>query len=82
MDFIRTQKLRFSLVDVHRRGGLDKLPYVFTMRKNVNESLHHWPSRYLLSDDSYPIVLGFEDILTDVALYSDYPQQEVFLSFR
>jgi len=37
---------------------------------------------YLLSDDSYPIVLGFEDILTDVALYSDYPQQEVFLSFR
>ena len=36
----------------------------------------------LLSYDSYPIVLDFEDLLTNVVLYSDYPQQEVFLSFR
>ena len=35
----------------------------------------------LLSDDSHPIVLGFEDFLTDVELYSNYPQQEVYLSF-
>jgi hypothetical protein len=35
----------------------------------------------LLSNDVYPIVLGFEDLLTDVALYSNYPQQEVYLSF-
>ncbi|MBI1929958.1 hypothetical protein HYR99_37620 [Candidatus Poribacteria bacterium] len=35
----------------------------------------------LLSDDSYPIVLGFEDVLTDVALYSDYPQQVAYFLF-
>ena len=35
----------------------------------------------LLSDDSHPILLGFEDVLTEVALYSNFPQQEVYLSF-
>lgn len=35
----------------------------------------------LLSDDAHPIVLGFEDFLTDVALYSNFPQREVHLSF-
>ncbi|MCH8290777.1 hypothetical protein IH992_06735 [Candidatus Poribacteria bacterium] len=35
----------------------------------------------LLSDDSHPIVLGFEDFLTDVELHSNYPRQEVYLSF-
>jgi hypothetical protein len=35
----------------------------------------------LLSDDSHPIVLGFEDFLTDLTLYSSFPQQEVYLSF-
>ena len=36
---------------------------------------------YLLSDDSYPIVLGFEDFLTDVELHSNFPQQQVYLVF-
>ncbi len=36
---------------------------------------------YLLSDDSHPIVLGFEDILTDVELHSNFPQQNVHLVF-
>ena len=35
----------------------------------------------LLSDDTHPIVLGFEDFLTDVALYSNFPRNEIFLSF-
>ncbi len=35
----------------------------------------------LLSDDSYPIVLGFEDVLTGAALYSDYPQQAAYFLF-
>jgi hypothetical protein len=35
----------------------------------------------LLSDDNHPIVLGFEDILTDVELHSNYPQQDAYLSF-
>ncbi len=35
----------------------------------------------LLSDDSHPIVLGFEDFLTDVELYSNYPRREVHLAF-
>ncbi|MBI1928189.1 hypothetical protein HYR99_28585 [Candidatus Poribacteria bacterium] len=35
----------------------------------------------LLSDDTYPIILGFEDFLTDVALYSNFPTQEAYLAF-
>ena len=35
----------------------------------------------LLSDDSYPIILGFEDFLTEVTLYSNFPQQEAYLAF-
>ena len=35
----------------------------------------------LLSDDSHPIVLGFEDFLTDVDLHSSYPRQEAYLTF-
>jgi hypothetical protein len=35
----------------------------------------------LLSDDSHPIVLGFEDFLTDVELYSNYLRREVHLAF-
>lgn len=34
----------------------------------------------LLSDDSYPIILGFEDFLTEVTLYSNFPRQEAYLS--
>lgn len=35
----------------------------------------------LLSDDTYPIILGFEDFLTEVTLYSGFPQQEAYLAF-
>jgi len=35
----------------------------------------------LLSDDTFPIILGFEDFLTDVALYSNFPTQEAYLAF-
>ena len=34
---------------------------------------------YLLADDTHPLVLGFEDVLTDVALHSDFASGVAFL---
>jgi hypothetical protein len=37
---------------------------------------------FLLPDDSEPLLLGFEDFLTQVVLHCDYPQHEAYLEFR
>jgi hypothetical protein len=31
---------------------------------------------YLLDDDSAPLIIGYEDGLTELQLVSDYPQQQ------
>jgi len=36
---------------------------------------------FLLPDDSEPLLLGFEDFLTHVILYSDYPHQVAYMEF-
>lgn len=36
---------------------------------------------HLLPDDTHPIVLGFEDVLTELGLYSHYPAQTAYLEF-
>jgi hypothetical protein len=36
---------------------------------------------FLLPDDSEPLLLGFEDFLTQVILHCDYPKREAYLEF-
>ena len=36
---------------------------------------------HLLPDDAHPLVLGFEDVLTGLGLYSHYPSQTAYLEF-
>lgn len=33
---------------------------------------------YLLDDDSTPLIIGYEDVLTELRLVSDYPQQQAY----
>ena len=36
---------------------------------------------HLLSDDAHPLLLGFEDVLTDLRLVSDYARQVAYLEW-
>ena len=36
---------------------------------------------YLLDDDSAPLIIGYEDGLTELRLVSDYPQQQAYFEF-
>jgi hypothetical protein len=36
---------------------------------------------YLLPDDAHPLVLGLEDVLTEIGLYSHYPSQTAYVEF-
>ena len=72
-------------VPIGGRGAMGRFGQVTLRFHDAQESTQASPpltiKADLLSDDSHPIVLGFEDFLTDVELYSNYPQQEVYLSF-
>ncbi|MBI3920560.1 MAG: hypothetical protein HY318_03995 [Armatimonadetes bacterium] len=37
---------------------------------------------YLLPDDTQPLVLGFEDVLTDAVLHSDFQNRTAYMEFR
>jgi hypothetical protein len=82
------EQMRYRLysdveVDVHLggRASIGRLGQVMLRFHDAQESGRISPplaiKAYLLSDDTYPIVLGFEDVLTDV----EFPQQEVYLCF-
>ncbi|MBI1923804.1 hypothetical protein HYR99_06095 [Candidatus Poribacteria bacterium] len=72
-------------VRVGGRATTGKLGQVILRFHDAQEQDRISPSltlkAYLLSDDSHPIVLGFEDFLTDVELHSNFPQQQVYLVF-
>ena len=36
---------------------------------------------YLLSDDTHPLILGFEDVLTEASLFSDFTVRTAYLDF-
>ena len=36
---------------------------------------------YLLADDTHPLVLGFEDILTELVLHCDFTSRDAYLDF-
>jgi len=36
---------------------------------------------YLLSDDVHPLILGFEDFLTEIGVYSNYKEEKAYLEF-
>jgi len=37
---------------------------------------------YLLTDNSLPVLIGYEDVLTDVTLVSAYPRRKAYIEFR
>lgn len=59
-----------------------KLAQVFIrMHDDTNTSRTLVIKAYLLNDDVHPLILGFEDFLTKIGLYSNYREGRAYLEF-
>lgn len=56
------------------RGQLASVIMSFHDPQNTSPAMQ--AKAYLLDDDSAPLILGYEDGLTELRLISDYPQQQ------
>ena len=52
-----------------------KLAFLSTQKETVERTI----KAYLAEDDSVPLLLGIEDLLTNARLVSDYPKNKAFL---
>lgn len=61
------------------RGRLGEVIFVFSDRARVSPPLRL--KAHLIDDDSVPLLIGFEDVLTNVRLVSDYAGKTAYLEW-
>ena len=61
------------------RGHLGEVILVFSDRARVSPPMRL--KAHLIDDDSTPFLIGFEDVLTDVRLFSDYAANMAYLEW-
>ncbi len=76
---LSTRDYNVSLAGIPTTG---KLAQVFIcMHDDINISQTLVVKAYLLNDDVHPLILGFEDFLTRIGLYSNYNEEKAYLEF-
>ena len=61
------------------RGRLGEVTLVFSDRVRVSPPMRL--KAHLIDDDSVPFLIGFEDVLTNVRLVSDYAAKKAYLEW-
>ncbi len=66
-------------------GGSIATGKLGTITVRIHDGINYSPSltlnAFLMNDDSYPLLLGFEDFLTKADLYCSYSQNIAYLEF-
>ncbi len=60
-------------------GKLAEITIIFTDQRDISPPIKL--KAFLLDDDSLPLLIGFEDVLTAVRLFCDYRSQKAYLEW-
>ena len=60
-------------------GRLAEVALVFLDKEGISSALRL--KAYILEDDRAPFLIGFEDVLTEIKLVSDYKRKSAWLAF-
>ena len=72
-------KLDSDLLSVGVSGKLAEVVMVFLDKKGLSPPISL--KAFLVDSDTVPLIIGFEDILTDIKIVSDYRTKTAFSQF-